>query len=130
MCVEVLLVVCGQAEAPEPSASSVALGLFHQSPAIAPAPLSPGDNHRFYKQTAALSYDPGQPGVAKQPFPLWGALKQNQADGEILTRLHQGVDPGGLAPPPLRVDQVGAGHQQVRAEVDGNYVDILRMSTV
>lgn len=125
MCVEVLLVVCGQAEAPEPSTTSIPLGLFHQSPAIAPATLSLGDNHRFYKQTAALTHDSGKPGVAQQPFPLWGALKQNQADGEILTRLHEGVDPGSLTPLPLRVDQVGALHQQVRAEVDGNYVDIL-----
>lgn len=130
MCVEVLLVVRGQAQALEPSVSGVTLGLFHQSPAVTPATLGFGDDDGFYKQTAAVTYDLGQPGVAEQPLALRGALQENQADGKILTGLQEGVDSGGLAPLPLRVDQVCAWHQQVRAEVDGNGVDLLRTSTV
>lgn len=130
MCVEVLLVVRGQAQALEPSAAGVALGLLHQNPAVAPATLRSGDNDGFYKQTASVTHDLGQPGVAEQALALWGALQENQADGEILTGLQEGVDSGGLAPLPLRVDQVRAGHQQVRAEVDGHCVDLLRTSTV
>lgn len=130
MCVEVLLVVRGQAQALEPSVSGVALGLFHQSPAVAPATLAFGDDDRFHKQAAAVTYDLGEPGVAQQPLALWGALQENQADGEILTGLLDGVDSGGLAPLPLRVDQVCTGHQQVGAEVDGNCMDLLRTATV
>lgn len=130
MCIEVLLVVRGQAQALEASASGVALGLFHQQPAVAPPPLAFGDNDRFYKQTAAVTYHLGEPGVAQQPLALWGALQEDQADGELLTGLQEGVDSGRLAPLPLRVDQVCTGHQQVRAEVDGNCVDILHPSTV
>lgn len=130
MRVEVLLVVRGQAQALKASVSGVALGLFHQSPAVAPASLGFGDNNGFYKQTAAVTYDLGQPGVAEQPLALWGALQENQADGKILTGFQEGVDSGSLAPLPLRVDQVCAGHQQVWSEVDGNHVDVLRTSTV
>lgn len=125
-----LLVVRGQAHALEPSVSGVALSLFHQNPAVAPATLAFGDNDGFHKQTAAVTYDLGQPGVAQQPLALWGALQENQADGELLTGLQEGVDSGGLAPLPLRVDQVCAGHQQVWAAVDRNCADILQTSTV
>lgn len=130
MRVEVLLVARGQAQALEASVPGVALALFHQSPAVAPAPLAFGDDDGFYEQTSAVTHDLGQPGVAEQPLALRGALQENQADGKILTGLEEDVDAGGLAPPPLGVDQVRAGHQQVRPEVDGNCVDLLRASTV
>lgn len=35
------------------------------------------------------------------------------------------VNPGGLAPLPLTVDEVCAGNEQVGALVDGNGVDLL-----
>lgn len=130
MCVEVLLVVRGQAQALKPSVSSVAFGLFHQSPAVASSTLGSGDNNGFYKQTAAVTHDPGQPGVAEQPIALWAHLQENQADGELMAGLEERMDSGGLAPLPFRVNQVCTGHQQIRPEVNGNCVDLLRTSMV
>lgn len=122
-----LLVVGGQAQALEPPALGVALGLLHQSPAVALAPLRPGHDHRLDEQAAAVAYDPGQPGVAQQPLRLPVAAQEDEADGELRAGLLEGVNPGGLAPPPLGVDQVGAGDQQVRAPVDGDRADLLRL---
>lgn len=124
MGVEVLLVVGGQAQTLEASSLSIALSLLHQSPAIALPPLLLGHNHRLHKQAAAVSHDPGEPGMAEEPLlrPS-GALQENQADRKFRAGLLEGVDPGGLAPLPLRVDQICAGNQKVRTLVDGNHVD-------
>lgn len=72
-----------------------------------------------------MTYDPGQPRVAEQLLCLTVALQEHQADGELWTGLLEGVNPGGLAPLPLRVDQVRAGYQQVRTPVDRNRMDLL-----
>lgn len=124
MGVEVLLVVRGQAQPLEASAFSVALSLLHQSPAIALSPLLLGHNHRLHKQAGAVSHDPGEPGVAEEPLlrPP-GALQEYQADRKFRGGLLEGVDPGHLAPLPLRVDQICAGNQKVRTLVDGNHMD-------
>lgn len=120
-----LLIVGCQAKALEPSASGVALSLLHQSPAVAFTSLCLGHHHRLYEQAAAVTYDPGEPGVAKQTLCPSVALQENEADGELWTGLLEGVNPGGLTPLPLRVDQVCAGNQQVRTPVDRNCTDLL-----
>lgn len=123
--IEVLLIVGGQAKALESSAFGIALNLLHQSPAIAFSPLCLGHNHRLDEQAAGVTYDPGQTGVAEEPLCLFVALQENQADGELWTGLLEGVNPGGLAPLPLRVDQVCAGYQQVWTTVNRNRMDLL-----
>lgn len=85
MGIEVLLIVCGQTQALEPSAFGVALGLLHQSPAVASPSDRLGHHHGLDKQAAAVTYDPGQPGVAEQPLRLSVALQKKQADGELWT---------------------------------------------
>lgn len=72
-----------------------------------------------------MTYNPGQPGVAEQPLCLSVALQENQTDGKLWTGLLEGVNAGGLAPLPLRVDQVCARNQQVQAPVDWNRTDLL-----
>lgn len=124
MGVEVLLVMGGQAQTLEASALSVELRLLHQNPTVALPPLLFGHNYRLYKQAAAVTHDQGEPGVAEEPLLCpSGALQENQADGELRAGLLEGVDPGCLAPPPLGVDQVRAGYQQVRTPVDRNRTD-------
>lgn len=120
-----LLIVGRQAQALDPSAFGVALRLVHQSPAVALPSLRLGHHHRLHEQAAAVTYDLGQAGVAQQPLRLSAALQENQADGELWAGLLEGVDPGGLAPLPLGVDQVGAGNQQVRTPMDRNRADLL-----
>lgn len=123
--VEVLFIVGGQAQALESSAFGVALNLFHQSPAIALPSLRPGHNHRLDEQAAVVTYHPGEACVADQPLCLSVALQENQADGELWTGFLEGVNPGGLAPLPLGVDQVRTGNQQVRSPVDRDCTDLL-----
>jgi len=123
--VEVLLIAGRQAQAREPSAPGVALGLLHQGPAVALPSLRVRHHHRLHKQAAAATHDPGQPGVAEQPLRLSVAPQENQADGEFRTGLLEGVDPGGPAPLPLAVHQVCAGSQQVRTPVDRHRADLL-----
>lgn len=77
-----------------------------------------------------MTYDPTQPCMAEQTLRLFVALQENQADGELWTGLLEGVNPGGLASLPLRVDQVRAGYQQVRTPVDRNRTDLLQMFSV
>lgn len=125
MGVEVLLVVGGQTHTLEPSASGVALNLLHQSPAVALPSFRLGHDHRLDEQAAAVTYDPGQPGMAEQPLRVPVAPQEDQTDRELRTGLLEGMDPGGLAPLPLRVDQVSAGYQKVRTPVDGNRTDLL-----
>lgn len=125
MGVEVLLIVRGQAQALEPSAFGIALCLVHQSAAVALPPHRLGHNDRFDEQAAAVTDHPGQTDVAEQLLSPSAALQKNQADGELRTGLLEGVNPGGLAPLPLGVDQVGTGCQQVWAQVDGNGADLL-----
>lgn len=77
-----------------------------------------------------MSHHPGEAGVANQPLCPSVALQQHQTDGELRTGLLQGVNPRRLAPLPLRVDQVGAGHQQVRTQVDWHDADLLWLFAV
>lgn len=77
-----------------------------------------------------MTYDPGQPGVAEQPLRVSVALQEDQTDRELRTGLLKGMDPGGLAPLPLRVDQVSTGYQKVLTPVDGNRTDLLRLFRV
>lgn len=122
--VEVLLIVGGQAQAPEASAFGVALGLVHQNPSVSFPALSLGHNHRLNEQAAAVTYDSGDPNVAEQPLRLFVALQENQGDGELGTRLLEEVESGSLASLPLRVDQVGTRSQQVWTPVDWNAADL------
>lgn len=125
MAVEVLLIMRGQTQALEPSTLGVALHFLHQSPSVAPPTLRLRHDHRLNKQAAAVTYDPGQPSVTQQALCLLVALQQNQADRELRAGLLEGVDPRGLAPLPLRVDQVSTGDQQVWTLVDRNSTDLL-----
>lgn len=128
--VEALLVVRGQAQAREAAAPSVALGLQHQRAAVTPPALRPRHHNRFHKEAAAVPHHPGQAGVADQLLCPSASPQQRQGDRELCAGLLQGVDPRRLAPLPLRVDQVGAGHQQVRPQVDGHCPGRLRLAAV
>lgn len=122
--VEVLLIVGGQAQALIPSAFGIALSLLHQNPAISFPSLLLGHHHWFDEQTAAMTYNLGDPNVAEQPLCLSVALQENQGDGELWTRLLEGVHTCALASLPLSVDQVRTGNQQVWTPVDGNGMDL------
>lgn len=120
-----LLIMCCQTQAPEPTPLCIPLRLLHQSPAIAPPPLSLGHNHGLHKQAAAVSHNLGEPGVAQQTLRPPVALQEDEADGELWTGLLQRVNPGRLTPPPLRVDQVSTWDQQVWTLVDGDEADMV-----
>lgn len=128
--VEALLVVRGEAETREAPTPGVALGLPHQRAAVAPPALRLRYNHRLHEEAAAMPYNPGEAGVANQLFRPCPPPQQHQADGEVHAGLLQGVDSRHLAPLPLRVDQVGAGQQQVGPQVDGHRPGRLRLSAV
>jgi len=123
--VESLLVVGGEAQAEEPAASCVALRPLHQHASVALAPLRLRHHHRLHEEAGPVTYDPGEAGVAQHALSPRGAGEHRQADGELLAGLLQGVEPRALAPPPLAVDQQGAGEQQVWPLVDGHHAELL-----
>lgn len=125
-----LLIMGGQAQSLEPPSCSVVLNLLHQSSSITFPSLLLRHNHRLDEQAAAVTYNQRQPCVAQQTLRLFVAQQEDQADGELWTGFLEGVNPGGLASLPLRVDQVCTGNQQVRTPVDGNRTDLLRMLSV
>lgn len=95
--IEVLLVMCGEMQVPEATGLGVALGGFHQLPAIPLAPQRPGNHYRFHKQALGLADYAGQPGVPKElglcHLPFLGSLcgplgfNQHQTHGEVVCGL-------------------------------------------
>lgn len=122
MGIEVLFVVGGKTQPPEPSGLSVALRLLHQCTTVALPPLGLGHHHRLHKEAPRAGHHAGQPDVPQEGLPVPTvpvprALQQHQGYGELLAGFLEGVDPGTVAPLPLAVHQVGARLQQVRTLV-------------